>query len=73
MAETSEILRNIYYDPSHEVGFRGEKSLSKAVKNQIEEEDVRKWLQAQDAYTLHRPVRRKYPMLHYNVTNIDDV
>lgn len=32
-----------------------------------------RWLESQDAYTLHRPSRRKFPRLHYSVTNIDDL
>ncbi|KAL7290628.1 hypothetical protein TKK_0015390 [Trichogramma kaykai] len=37
------------------------------------QEKILRWLDAQDAYTLHRPARRKFPRLRYDVTNIDDV
>lgn len=70
---SNEDLSGIYYNPSHEASFGGEESLVKAVKNRIGKNDVKKWLQAQDTFTLHRPVRRKYPMLHYTVNNIDDL
>ena len=73
MAVTGEILSNIYFDLAHIASFRGEKSLAEAVRNQIDKSDVKKWLQAQDSYTLHKPLRYKYPMLRYNVNNIDDV
>ncbi|CAB0040139.1 unnamed protein product [Trichogramma brassicae] len=67
-----------YYDPSHEAGFAGAHRLLKVnAKNQPLDEKSRekilRWLEAQDAYTLHRPVRRKFPRLRYDVTNIDDV
>ena len=64
-----EILSNIYYDTSHPAAYRGEKSLVQAVKNRINKNDVKKWLQAQDTFTLHRPLRRKYAMLHYDADN----
>lgn len=68
-----EILSTISYDTSHPAAYRGEKSLVQAVKNRINKNDVKKWLLAQDTFTLHRTLRRKYPMLHYTVNNIDDL
>lgn len=44
-----------------------------AVKNRINKNDEKKWLQSQDTFTFHQPVRREYPMLHYTVNNIDDM
>lgn len=32
-----------------------------------------RWLEGQDAYTLHKQVRKKFPRRTYNVNNIDDV
>ncbi|CAB0040038.1 unnamed protein product [Trichogramma brassicae] len=71
-------LKNQYYDPSHEAGFAGARRLLKVnAKNQALDEKSRekilRWLDAQDAYTLHGPIRRKFPRLRYDVTNIDDV
>jgi len=31
------------------------------------------WLETQDAYTLHRPLRKRFPRNPYTVNNIDDV
>lgn len=73
MDDVGDILSNIYFDPAHVAGFRGEKALTESVKNQINKSEVKKWLQAQDSYTLHKPLRYKYPMLRYNVSNIDDL
>uniref|UniRef100_A0ABD2W6T9 Chromo domain-containing protein n=1 Tax=Trichogramma kaykai TaxID=54128 RepID=A0ABD2W6T9_9HYME len=71
-------LEKQYYDPSHEAGFAGARRLLKVnAKNQPLDEKSRekilRWLDAQDAYTLHRLARRKFPRLRYDVTNIDDV
>ena len=46
-------------------------NLIRAVKPNFSREVVR-WLESQDAYTLHRRLRRKFPRLHYSV-NINDV
>jgi hypothetical protein len=35
--------------------------------------DIKKWLEKQDAYTLHRLVRKRFHRNPYSVTNIDDV
>jgi len=35
--------------------------------------DVAEWLSGQDTYTLHKPVRKRFPRNTYRVTNIDDV
>ena len=67
-----------FYDPSHEAGYAGARNLvrvnasGKRAQN-AERKRIYAWLSAQDAYTLHRPIRKKFARLHYNVTNIDDV
>ena len=35
--------------------------------------ELRVWLEAQNAYTLHRPVRKRFPRNPYSVNNIMDV
>jgi hypothetical protein len=34
---------------------------------------VQAWLEQQDAYTMHRPARKRYPPNPYTVTNVWDV
>lgn len=65
----------IYYDLNNANAFTGARNLLRAVENGRAEgpEKVYKWLSNEDAYTLHRPVVRRFPRLQYNVTNIDDV
>ncbi|XP_039303525.1 uncharacterized protein LOC120357404 [Solenopsis invicta] len=66
-------LEKLYYDPAHYAGFSAVENLTRAAKPNFTRNNVARWLESQDAYSLHRPLRRKFPRLHYNVTNIDDV
>jgi len=34
---------------------------------------IKAWVEMQDAYTMHRPVRKRFPRNPYTVNNIDDV
>lgn len=71
-----------YYDPSHEAGYAGAQNLirvninAKSLKKNTATEEkkrIHQWLSNQDAYTLHRPVKRRFPRLHYNVNRVDDL
>lgn len=64
-------LEKLYYDPGHYAGYSAVDNLIRAAN--LSRNKVVRWLEAQDAYTLHRPLRRKFPRMHYNVTNIDDL
>ena len=44
-----------YYDPQKVGAFSGAHSFQKVAKSPL------KWLKSQDGYTLHRPVRRRFP------------
>ena len=45
-----------YYDPKRVGSYGGVAALRKVVPKQ----DVERWLSKQDAYTLHKPVRRHF-------------
>lgn len=66
------MLENIYYNPEHTAGFSSLRKLEEAVptygKNQIQD-----WLQSQESYTLHKPIRKIFPRNKYHVTNINDL
>lgn len=62
-----------YYDPANPVGYAGANLLIEANKYRATKKDIEKWLSNQDTYTLHKPVNRLFPRLHYNVNNIDDL
>ena len=49
-------LKDVYYDPALPGSFGGVNALSKASNRK----DVKDWLMSQEAYTLHKPVRRKF-------------
>ena len=67
----------IYYDPRHPAGFATLGKLQRAAK-QTDVKDhashkLKAWLEKQDAYTLHRPVRKHFPRNPYTVNNVMDV
>ncbi|RLU21740.1 hypothetical protein DMN91_006116 [Ooceraea biroi] len=66
-------LEKLYYDPAHYAGYSAVDNLSRAAKTNFSRTTVIQWLESQDAYTLHRLSQRKFPRLHYAVTNIDDL
>ena len=66
-----EDLKKIWYDPEHPAGFGGVSKLAKASGQSMKE--VRKWLQGQNAYTLNRPMRRKFRTRAYKVGGINDL
>ena len=65
-------LTAIYYNPEKPTAFSTLDKLSAAIpmKNKF---DVKAWLEYQDAFTLHRPVRRRFLRNPYTVTNLMEV
>jgi len=55
-----EKLSKIYYDPNNPGSFGGIKRLHRAAET-ITLKKIKKWMQSQRTYTLHRPVTRKFP------------
>ena len=74
MAE--KYLSQIYYDPESPASFGGIDSIYRAVKNegkyQILQNKIRLWLQKQDTYTLHKPVRYRFRRNSVKVGAMDD-
>jgi hypothetical protein len=83
-----EIIRKLYSDPAAPSAFSTLKKLreeskqqqqattSKTKKKKTKEKspgEIKAWLETQDSYTLHRPVRKRFPRNPYTVTNIGDV
>jgi len=60
-------FEKLYYDPSNYASYSAVDNLTRAVKSNFSRGEVVRWLESQDA--LHRPLHRKFPRLHYNVTN----
>jgi len=61
----------VHYNPKHPGGFGSVAKLVKASNNK--KRCVEEWLSCQSKYTLHKPVRKNFPLNPYTVTNIDDV
>ena len=57
------------FDPKHHSGFSTLKRLHAATRRQWGE--LREWLEAQNTYTLHRNVRKRFPRNPYTVNIMD--
>ena len=62
----------LYFDPKHPSGFSTLKRLHAAARGRAVGELVGR-LEAQDSYTTHHPVRKRFPRNPYTVNNIMDV
>jgi transposase InsO family protein len=62
----------VYYDPGPFAGFSTLDKLNRAVKDD-KRTALKSWLEEQDAFTLHRPVRKRFHRNPYTVTNVMDV
>jgi transposase InsO family protein len=49
------------------------KNKGRGTKTKHSRGDIEDWLLKQDAYTMHRPVRKRFPRNPYSVDNIMDV
>ena len=60
----NEYLSSVYYDPKRPGGFGGAERLYEDVKKEgkfaLSHKEIREWLMKQDAYTLHKPMRRHF-------------
>lgn len=61
----------LYQDPSQAGSFGGVDALYRASRGKVSKKEIRKWLESVDAYTLHKPVRRKFPTNRVVVHFID--
>ena len=63
MSDISDYLHNIYYDPSHAGAYSSEEKLFRAVKSEgkhdISRAQIKKWLQSQESYAVHKQSRGK--------------
>lgn len=66
----NETLHGIYYNVKHPAGFSSVKKLSKASGYSVAE--VKRWLQKQSSYTLHKSAGKKYPTRKYTVHDVNE-
>jgi hypothetical protein len=65
---------NVYYDPRHPASYSALNKLPAAVKHgKKTRADLKQFLEAQDAYTLHKHVRKRFQRNPYSVNNFLDV
>ena len=71
-----DYLRSIYFDPKHPASFAGPIKLYDVVKREgkydIGLSRIRSWLQNQEAYSLHKPVKHRFRTNQVMVEGIDD-
>jgi len=69
------MLGEVYYEPRHEAAFGTLEKLKRVAKKTgvVKPCQVKPWLEQEDAYTLHRPVRKRSPRNPYCVDKIMDV
>jgi hypothetical protein len=76
--------RSLYYDPTKPSAFSTLNKLASAVadkdtknkgkrKKKHARDDIEAWLLKKDVYTIHRPVRKRFPRNPYSVDNIMEV
>lgn len=77
MAPWKDYLKTIYFDPQHPASFAGPQKLYKVVQQEgqynIGMHKIRQFLHNQEAYSLHKPVRRRFERNHVISAGIDDV
>ena len=70
-----EYLSSVYYDSKRSGGFGGVDRLYDDVKKEgkykISRAEIKEWLMKQDAYTLHKPIRRHFRRNRVMVGGID--
>jgi transposase InsO family protein len=72
MVNVSVKATKVYYDPSHPAAFGTLRKLAAVVPSE-KNDKLQTWLQEQDAFTLHRPVRKRFPRNSYSVNNLMDI
>lgn len=73
---TTNLLKKIYYDPEHPAGFGNVDGLYHAAKRKqkkIRRNQVENFLQKQETYTLHRPVRLRFERRKTLARHVDQV
>lgn len=55
------MMKATYQDPSHPGSFGGVDALYRAVQGKVTKKEIQKWLEGVDAYSLHKPARKKFP------------
>ena len=57
-------LEKQYYDPANPIGFTGN-------HRHLKNPNAKEWLSKQDAYTMHKPIRRRFKTRSYQTSHVD--
>ena len=68
--KTQAKLSRRYYNPQQTGSFGGVQALARA--SGVKRKQVKKWLSSQDTFTLHKPVRHRFPRRKTVVSGKDD-
>ena len=76
MSDWEEFLSSIYFDPRHPSSFAGPSKLYQEVKKHgrfnVLLSKIKQWVQNQNAYSVHRPLRHKFIRNKVIVSGIDE-
>lgn len=61
-------MQTVYYDPKHIASFGGKKKMADIFKSS----QVDEWLPTQLTYSLHKPIRKRFPTRRYRVAGLND-
>ena len=74
--ENAKYLERIYFDPRHPGSFKSAQKLHNAVveegKKKIGLAEIRRWLQDNEFYSIHKDLNRHFPRLKVIVTGMHD-
>lgn len=69
----NDTLSKLYFDVKKPTIFGSLRTLKNKVKHSISTNEIKKWLQNQDVFTLHKNVKYNIKRNHYNISNIGDL
>jgi len=71
LKNSKNLFPRVWFNPKNPSGFSGIKKLKKATSSNTK--TTQKWLSSQLAYTLHRPMRKRFPVRPYKTSGINDL
>lgn len=66
-------FKKLYYNPNEPSSYGGVTPLAKALSKTKKRQAVEDWLRTQETYTLHKPVRKRFPRNKYLVNRPNEL
>ena len=63
----------VYYDKNNVGAFGGVQRFARQLKKKQSTSSVKNWLQNQPTYTLHKPLKRKFPTRKYRTSGLNEL